>query len=86
MEEKAHLVWTEGDRVIRFLSYSPVLLSKMRAHLPVYIHWSVGWPDKSGRNFQHRTHPHLLLSSDGYNQENQKVILLVQCFSEKSAS
>lgn len=43
-------------RAIRFLSHSPVLLSKMRAHLPVYTHWSVGWLDKCGRDFQHKIH------------------------------
>lgn len=40
-----------------------MLLSKVRTHLPVYIHWSVGWPEKSGRNLQHKYILHLLFSS-----------------------
>lgn len=51
----------------------------MKAHLPVYIHWSVGWPEKRGRNYQHRIHPHLLLSPGWSNQDSQNLVHWVQC-------
>lgn len=33
----------------------------------------MGWPDKSGRNFQHRIHLHLLFSSGWYNEERARI-------------
>lgn len=54
-----------------FLPLSPV--ASQGEALPVYAQWSAGWPGKGGRRFQHRIHPHLLLSSDRYNQGRARI-------------
>lgn len=33
----------------------------------------MGWPDKSGTNFQHGIHLHLLFSSGWYNEERARI-------------
>lgn len=71
VERKVQLVWTGGGRS-HPLPVSPDA-EQREAHRPVYTQWSAAWPDKGGRCFQHRLHPHLLLSSDRYNPGRARI-------------